>query len=62
MHNRRSILHAAVVIPDHVHLALSALFNGDVPFSIAAITQSIKGASAHRVNRMLGAEGSALAN
>ena len=56
-HERRAIVHAAVVMPNHVHLVVSAMFDGDVPFSMSEITQAIKGAGAHRVNRMLGRNG-----
>lgn len=50
-------LHAIVVMPDHVHLMLtpSADMNGTI--SIPEITQAIKSASAHRINKYLGRKG-----
>jgi REP element-mobilizing transposase RayT len=55
---KKIIPHAAVVMPEHVHLLLTSLLNSDGrPFSLAEILQVIKGASARRVNRLLHAEG-----
>lgn len=53
-HQRKYWMHAAVVMPDHVHLLFSALTDerGNV-YGLAEIMQGIKGASAHTVNRLL---------
>jgi len=47
-------LHAAVVMPEHVHLLMTPLRDarGEV-FQLAEILKSIKGASARRVNQLL---------
>jgi hypothetical protein len=51
--------HAAVIMPNHVHLLFTAL-EGDAgePFSLAEIMKGIKGASARRINQLLGRKGS----
>ena len=51
-------LHAAVVMPEHVHLLTTPLRNeaGDV-YWLADILKGIKGASARDVNRILGSSG-----
>ena len=51
-------LHAAVVMPEHVHLLLTPLrdANGDV-FCLRDILKGIKGASARRVNQLLDCSG-----
>ena len=49
-----SYLHAAVVMPDHVHLILQPY----PQFRLPQVMQRIKGVSAHRVNHMLGRRGS----
>jgi len=51
-------LHAAVVMPDHVHLLFTPMAdaNGD-DFSLAEIMSGIKGSSAHTVNRLLNRRG-----
>ena len=52
------VLHAAVVMPDHVHLILSPLMDVEgASFAIATIMNGIKGASAHAVNKILGRRG-----
>ena len=51
------VLHAVVVMPNHVHLALTPLNDADGPFSIPEIMQAIKGGAAHRVNKILGRKG-----
>jgi REP element-mobilizing transposase RayT len=57
-HATRFDLHAAVVMPDHVHLLLTPRSDADGnPHSLAQITNSIKGASAHAVNNKLGRVG-----
>jgi REP element-mobilizing transposase RayT len=56
--NRRLFsLHALVIMPDHVHLALTpnSTEEGEIP--IPKIMQAIKGASAHRINKYLGRKG-----
>lgn len=50
---KRFELHGVVVMPDHVHLVLTPLFDKDGPYSVAEITQVIKGASAHRINKLM---------
>ena len=50
-------LYGLVVMPDHVHLVFSPLGDESGPFSIAGIMQAIKGASAHRINKLLRASG-----
>ena len=50
-------LHGAVVMPDHVHLIFTPLYDGDSFYSIAEIMQGIKGASAHKINRLLNRSG-----
>ena len=48
---RRFELHALVVMPDHVHLALTPRWDERGTFSIPEITQEIKSVSAHRINK-----------
>jgi REP-associated tyrosine transposase len=57
-HMKRYELHAAVVMPDHVHLLFTPMAdaNGD-DFSLAEIMNGIKGSSAHTVNRLLNRRG-----
>ena len=51
-------LHAAVVMPEHVHLLLTPLRDADSwPYEMAEILRLIKGASAHSVNRLLARHG-----
>jgi REP element-mobilizing transposase RayT len=47
-------LHALVVMPDHVHVALTPNGDGAGTFSIPEITQETKSVSAHRINRQTG--------
>ncbi len=54
---KRFVLHAAVVMPDHVHVVFTPLTDDNGPFSIAQIMQAIKGASAHRINAALRSTG-----
>jgi len=51
-------LHAAVVMPEHVHLLMTPLrdAHGDV-LALAEILKGIKGASARSVNQLLGHSG-----
>jgi REP element-mobilizing transposase RayT len=52
-------LKVAVVMPDHVHLIFTPLVNWHAMevFSLAEIMDAIKGASAHRINKLLGRRG-----
>ena len=50
-------LHAAVVMPDHVHIMLTPLADENGTISIPEITQAIKSTSAHRVNKYVGQKG-----
>jgi REP element-mobilizing transposase RayT len=55
---RRFVLHAAVVMPDHVHLLLTPLRDeSGWPCPLAAILKSIKGVSARAVNKLMGRSG-----
>jgi REP-associated tyrosine transposase len=57
-HGKRFLLHAAVVMPDHVHLLLTPLRDAQGwPYSLPALLKSIKGVSARNVNRLLGDSG-----
>jgi REP element-mobilizing transposase RayT len=53
------LLHAAVVMPDHVHLIFTPLVYSEKSEvnSLAEIMDGIKGASAHLINRELGRKG-----
>jgi REP element-mobilizing transposase RayT len=53
-------LHAAVVMPDHVHLIFTPLVDTKKMevCSLAEIMDAIKGASAHKINKFLGRKGS----
>ena len=44
-------------MPDHVHLIFTPLYDGDSLHSVAEIMQGIKGASAHKINRLLNRSG-----
>lgn len=47
-------LFAGVVMPDHVHLLLSVLRDErGWPFPLVEIMQSLKGSTAHRINKLL---------
>jgi REP element-mobilizing transposase RayT len=49
-----AVIHAVVVMPDHVHLLLTPLRDLDRNLcSLIEILQGIKGASAHSLNRVL---------
>ena len=51
-------VHAAVVMPDHVHLLLTTLRDKQGwPFELPKILKLIKGTSARSVNKLLGTEG-----
>ena len=47
-------LHAAVIMPNHVHLLFSVLRNqSGWPFTLIEILQSLKSSSAHSINKLL---------
>jgi REP element-mobilizing transposase RayT len=52
-HEHAIDLHIAVVMPDHVHLVFTPLVDVEhrEVFSLARITQAIKSASSHAINR-----------
>ncbi len=54
----KAMIHAVVVMPDHVHLLLTPLrdLDGNL-YSLIEILQGIKSASAHSLNRVLGRSG-----
>jgi Transposase IS200 like len=53
-HGVRVELFAAVVMPDHVHLLLGALRDErGWPIPLVEIMQSLKSATAHRINKLL---------
>src|SRR5262245_48126617 len=55
---KRVELHAAVIMPNHVHLLFTPLENEQaMPFSLAEIVKGIKGPSAYHINRLLGRRG-----
>jgi len=57
-HNKKYLLHAVVVMPDHVHLLLRPLPDeSGWPYSLPLILKSLKGASARSVNKVMGTEG-----
>lgn len=47
-------LHALVVMPDHVHLALTPRWDERGSFSIPEIMHEIKSVSSHRINKEIG--------
>jgi REP element-mobilizing transposase RayT len=53
-HNRKRIPHAAVIMPDHVHLILTPSADKDGAFCIPQIIHAIKSEFAHRINKALG--------
>jgi putative transposase len=50
-------LHGVVVMPDHVHLIFTPLYDGEDLYSVAEIMQGIKSASAHKINHLLNRSG-----
>ena len=55
---KRMRLHAAVVMPDHVRMIFTPLRQSDTSmFRFAEILNSIKGYSAHAINKALGRKG-----
>ena len=61
LHDNGSKMDASVVVvmPDHVHMIFTPLVNKQdrEVFSLAEIMDAIKGASAHKINRLLGRTG-----
>jgi len=56
---RKIELHAAVIMPNHVHLLFTALEGAEgEPFSLTEIMKGIKGVSARRINQLLRRRGS----
>jgi putative transposase len=58
-HNAKYNLYVAVVMPDHVHMILTPLVDVEqrTTISLVRIMKAIKGASAHAINKKLGARG-----
>jgi REP element-mobilizing transposase RayT len=57
-HEKRIHLHAAVIMPDHVHLLLTPLQDENGwPYGLPKILKLIKGTSARSVNKLLGTAG-----
>jgi REP element-mobilizing transposase RayT len=57
-HGIRYELHAAVVMPDHVHLLLTPLRDEKGwPYSLAVILKLLKGTSARSINKLMGSRG-----
>lgn len=56
-HERTAHIYAVVVMPEHVHLVLSALIINSTPLLLSKILASIKSISARRINKLLGRKG-----
>jgi REP element-mobilizing transposase RayT len=57
-HGSRFQLHAACVMPTHVHLLFTPLPDeAGIPYPLAVIMKGIKGASSRRINQLLGRKG-----
>ena len=57
-HGTKMHVHGVVVMPDHVHMVFTPLPDPTgCPYTLAEITNAIKGASAHTINRALGRDG-----
>ena len=58
-HETKLLVHAVVVMPEHVHMIFSPMINYRVKeyYSLAEIMDAIKGASAHKINWALGRTG-----
>jgi putative transposase len=57
-HGKRFQLHAAIVMPDHVHLLLTPLPDEKGwPYALPLILKLLKGTSARSVNKLLGSHG-----
>jgi putative transposase len=48
---RRAEVHCVVVMPDHVHMVLTARRDEEGPITLGEIMSGIKSASAHSINR-----------
>jgi putative transposase len=57
-HGKKYQLHAAMVMPDHVHLLITPLRDASGrPHALPAILKLIKGTSARSINKLLGTSG-----
>ena len=56
-HNQRAIVHLVVVMPDHVHLILTPLPNGETWHTLADLMHSIKTFTARIINAARGVTG-----
>lgn len=57
-HGRRFLLHAVVVMPDHVHLLLTPLRDPEgKPHSLASILKALEGTTARAINKLMGRGG-----
>ncbi|SPF31678.1 conserved hypothetical protein [Candidatus Sulfotelmatobacter kueseliae] len=57
-HGKTIQIHAAVIMPDHVHLLFTALRDGDGwTFALPEILRAIKGASSRSINKLSGRTG-----
>jgi putative transposase len=57
-HRQRVELHAVVIMPDHVHLLFEPLRDAEGwAYPMVDILQCLKGATAHRINKLLGRSG-----
>jgi REP element-mobilizing transposase RayT len=57
-HEKKLLMHAAIVMPDHSHLLFTPKADSSGAFyGLAEIMSGIKGASAHTVNKLLGRAG-----
>ena len=57
-HRKKYELHAAVVMPEHVHLMLTPLRDAEGwPYNLPRILKALKGSSARSVNRSAGTGG-----
>src|SRR6266850_1223711 len=58
LNGKKLTLHAAVVMPEHVHMIFSMLQKpGSGPYSLAEILNPIKGYSAHKINELFDRKG-----
>ncbi len=58
LHGTKFQLHAAVVMPDHVHMLFTPLRDAaGAYFGLAEIMNAVKGISSRRVNQLLGRSG-----
>ncbi|MBY0113536.1 MAG: transposase [Phycisphaerales bacterium] len=56
-HNQRAIVHLVIVMPDHVHLILTPLPNGETWHTLADLMQSIKTFTSRTINAARGVTG-----